>query len=51
MLEIINPLFEIEECVGVSLKSMDEQFHDDKYEIYYLVKGNVGYFINGNPTT
>lgn len=44
MTPLKNPIFEIEECVGLNIKN-EEHFHD-KYEIYYLVKGNVGYFIS-----
>lgn len=39
--------FSIDECIGPSLHNLAEQFHYNIYEIYYLTKGNVGYFING----
>lgn len=39
--------FSMDECIGPSLPGLAEQFHDKIYEIYYLTKGNVGYFING----
>jgi len=35
-------IFEVEECVGPTLDNIPDHFHD-AYEIYYLVKGNVGY--------
>ena len=41
-----EPLLDVNEGVGVNFASMNEQFHDNRYEIYYLVKVNVGYFIN-----
>lgn len=43
---LIGPLFEIEECIGVGISGMDSHFHNDKYEIYYLVKGEIDYFIS-----
>ena len=46
MSQFEEPLLEVNEGVGVNFASMNEQFHDNRYEIYYLVKGNVGYFIN-----
>lgn len=46
MTKSVNPLFEIEECVGLSLKNINDHFHSDKYEIYYLVKGSINYFIS-----
>ena len=46
MIDFEEPLLEVNEGVGVTYAGMNEQFHDNKYEIYYLVKGNVGYFIN-----
>ncbi len=38
-------IFEVDECIGPSLNNLQSHFHNDIYEIYYLVKGNVGYFV------
>ena len=47
MTDFKDIIFSIDECIGPSLHNLAEQFHDNIYEIYYLTKGTVGYFING----
>jgi len=42
--KIDKKIFEVDECVGPSLKGVPNHFQE-RYEIYYLVKGNVGYFV------
>ncbi len=44
--KIDKNIFEVDECIGPSLSGLPNHFHSDIYEIYYLVKGNVGYFVS-----